>query len=493
MDSSSFMSPSQTAPVAAYLPSPAPSSSTAMEVVPQGAQPSNCNWMSVLGDALQHALVNYIQNSPATKEAYAEFINRPPTQEVIAEVVSPPPTQEDVAEVVSLPPTQEDIAEVVSFSPTQEDIAEVVSSPLTQEDITEVVSSPPTQENIAEVVSSPPTQQESQLPLPKFRLSNNSTSYAAVTAMAVKPGIKLSARPNRKGDLIITPKDLETAKHLQEVPDLTLLDPALNRRKAIISRYPTTMPISIVTSCSNIETADRCTTRENVPVRRLLATFIGPVPSSLDLGVWGTFPIQEYTPEPLRCYHCQRYGHHKEDCKSPAFCGVCSQRHNTEICIQAHKNGQETRPKCRNCSKPHHAWNKRCPERLRRIAAMKGSSSPKNNKPVSPQKPKGQRPPRQRRQRQPTTAPASASAKQNQAPTVPVSSPAISLQAASTSQPATSPPQPTSLTQQIESLTLSELVPIAIHILTKILSLTSNPSQSPAILTNLQSRSREGI
>ncbi|XP_068208534.1 fibrous sheath CABYR-binding protein-like [Palaemon carinicauda] len=132
MDSSSFMSPSQTAPVAAYLPSPAPSSSTAME------------------------------------EAYAEFINRPPTQEVIAEVVSPPPTQEDVAEVVSPPPTQEDIAEVVSFSPTQEDIAEVVSSPLTQEDITEVVSSPPTQENIAEVVSSPPTQQESQLPLPKF-------------------------------------------------------------------------------------------------------------------------------------------------------------------------------------------------------------------------------------------------------------------------------------------------------------------------------------
>ncbi|XP_068221892.1 uncharacterized protein [Palaemon carinicauda] len=406
ISSSPVISPSQTAPVAAYLLSPALSSSTAMEVEPQGAQPSNCNWMTSLGNAIQQAFVDAINKSPATREAFAE-----------------------------------------------------------------VVSPPPTQEAIAEVVSSPPTQQESQLPLPKFRLSNNSTSYAAVTAMAAKPGIKLSARPNREGDLIITPKDLETAKHLQEEPDLTLLDPSLNRRKAIISRYPTTMPISIVTSCSNIETADRCTNRENVPVRRLLATFIGPVPSSLDLGVWGTFPIQDYTPKPLRCYHCQHYGHHKEDCKSPAFCGVCSQRHNTEICIQAHKNGQETRPKCHNCSKPHHAWNKRCPERLRRIAAMKGSSSPKNNKPVSPQKPKGQRPPRQRRQ--PTTAPASATTKQNQAPTVPVSPPATPLQAASTSQPATSPPQPTSLSQKIESLTLTELVPIAIHILAKILSLTS--------------------
>ncbi|XP_068240309.1 uncharacterized protein [Palaemon carinicauda] len=310
-------------------------------------------------------------------------------------------------------------------------------------------------------------------PLPKFRLSNSSTSYAAVTAMAAKPGIKLSARPNRKGDLIIIPKDLDTVKHLQEEPDLTLLDPALIRRKAIISRYPTTMPISIVTSYSNVEKADRCKNRDNVPVRRFLATFIGPVPSSLDLGVWGTYPIQDYTPEPLRCYHCRRYGHYKENCQGPAFCGVCSQRHNTEICIQAHKNGQETRPKCRNCSKPHHAWNKRCPERLRRIAAMKGTNPPKNNKPASMPKPKNQPTPRHGSQWQPTTVPAPATAKRNQTSIISVPALAIQQQAASTLHPAIPPPQPASLAQQIESLTLTDLIPIATQILTRFLSLTS--------------------
>ncbi|XP_068226470.1 uncharacterized protein [Palaemon carinicauda] len=277
-------SPSQTASVAARTPSPAPLSSTAMEVEPQGAYSIDCNCVICLQDLLQEATT------------------------------------------------------------------------------------------IA--ASSSASQPEPRRPLPKFRLSNNSTSYAAVAAMAAKPGMKLSDRPNRKGDLIIIPKDLDTARNLQEEQDLTLLDPALIKRKAIISRYPTSLPISIVTSCSNVEKADRCKNRDNVPVRRLLATFIGPVPSSLDLGVWGTYPIQEYTPEPLRCYHCQRYGHHKEDCQGPAFCGVCSQRHNTEICIQAHKNGQETHPKCRNYSRPHHAWNKRCPESLRRIAAMKGTNPP---------------------------------------------------------------------------------------------------------------------
>ncbi|XP_068240310.1 uncharacterized protein [Palaemon carinicauda] len=204
------------------------------------------------------------------------------------------------------------------------------------------------------------------------------------------------------------------------------------------------MPLTIVTSCNNVDKADRC-----------------PVPSSLDLGVWGTFPVIDYTPEPLRCYNCQCYGHHKEDCQGPATCGVCSQRHNTEIRIQAHKNGKETRPKCRNCSRPHHAWNKRCPERLRRIAAMKGTSTPKTNTPALMSQPKDQRTPRQRTQCQPTTVPAPAIAKQRKSTIIPAPAtklqavskppaPATKLEAVSTPHRATPTPQPTSLAQQIE-------------------------------------------
>ncbi|XP_068214530.1 uncharacterized protein [Palaemon carinicauda] len=205
--------------------------------------------------------------------------------------------------------------------------------------------------------SIPAPQTEAKKPLPKFKLTqtDSSISYATVTAMAAKPCMQLSARPNRMGDLIIIPKDQETARSLQEEPALTLLDPALIQRKAVIAKYPITMPISIATSCSNIDKAVRCMSKNYVPVRRLKATFIGPLPSSLDLGVLGTFPIEEYMPEPLRCYRCQRYGHHKEECKGPITCGVCSQRHSTEMCIQAHKDGKETNPKCPNCSRPHHA------------------------------------------------------------------------------------------------------------------------------------------
>ncbi|XP_068206215.1 uncharacterized protein [Palaemon carinicauda] len=59
---------------------------------------------------------------------------------------------------------------------------------------------------------------------------------------------------------------------------------------------------------------------------------------------------------------------------------------------------------------PHHAWNKRCPEHLKRIAAMKNTSSPNQKKPAPIQPPKDQSTPRQRRPRQPATAPTPAPA-----------------------------------------------------------------------------------
>ncbi|XP_068204839.1 uncharacterized protein [Palaemon carinicauda] len=249
-------------------------------------------------------------------------------------------------------------------------------------------------------------------PLPKFRLSqmNNELSYASVAAMAAKPGMQLTARPNRKGDLIIYSKDIETPRLLQEDPTLTLLDPAFIKKKTVITKYHVSMPLSIAASCNNIGCAVCGTSKYNVLVRRLIATFIVPVPSKLDLEVWGTFPIEEYTPELLRCYRCQRFGHDKEECRGPIICGVCSQRHWTEVCIEVHKEGRHTTSKCPNFSRPHHAWNKCCPECLKKIAAMKNTFSLNQKKPAPMQPPKDQRTPLQRRPHQPATAPASAPA-----------------------------------------------------------------------------------
>ncbi|XP_068223751.1 anti-sigma-I factor RsgI2-like [Palaemon carinicauda] len=118
---------------------------------------------------------------------------------------------------------------------------------------------------------------------------------------------------------------------------------------------------------------------------------------------------------------------------------------------------------------------------------MKGTSTPKTYTPALMSQPKDQRTPRQRRQRQPTTVPAPAIAKQRKSTIIPVPAtklqavatppaPATQLQAVSTPHPSTPTPQPTSLAQQIESLTLNDLIPIAIKTLARVLSLSSTPT-----------------
>ena len=101
----------------------------------------------------------------------------------------------------------------------------------------------------------------------------------------------------------------------------------------------------------------------------MLCSFIGERPNQIDLGVWGTFPVRTYYPEPLRCYNCQRFEHHKSTCFSETRCAVCSGRHETSVCINKHKKGEQTNPRCPNCKSNHPAWSRRCPERLNRIQA----------------------------------------------------------------------------------------------------------------------------
>ena len=101
----------------------------------------------------------------------------------------------------------------------------------------------------------------------------------------------------------------------------------------------------------------------------MLCSFIGEQPDRIDLGVWGTFPVRTYYPEPLRCYNCQNFEHHKSTCFSETRCAVCSGRHETSVCINKHKKGEQTNPRCPNCKSNHPAWSRRCPERLNRIQA----------------------------------------------------------------------------------------------------------------------------
>ena len=64
--------------------------------------------------------------------------------------------------------------------------------------------------------------------------------------------------------------------------------------------------------------------------------------------------VSQFIPNPLRCYKCQRFGHHKEKCRSDMACQICSEvGHDTRECQKP--------PKCRNCEGNHSPNAKECP------------------------------------------------------------------------------------------------------------------------------------
>ncbi|XP_068205218.1 uncharacterized protein [Palaemon carinicauda] len=208
---------------------------------------------------------------------------------------------------------------------------------------------------------------------PQFKLPSveGVPSYAAVVAIATSnPGIKISARVNLKGDIIITTKDQDSASLFHKETSQAYLDPAEKLRKAVVSNYSVKMPLIFITDCSNVAHAERYLGCHKQPTRKVTVIFIGPIPLSLDLRLWGIIPIEDIDIDPLRCFNCERFRHHKENCRNSTMCGVCSRWHPTQECIDTYKDGLETHPKCPKCGGSHHAWNRRCPEEFRRLRAL---------------------------------------------------------------------------------------------------------------------------
>lgn len=63
--------------------------------------------------------------------------------------------------------------------------------------------------------------------------------------------------------------------------------------------------------------------------------------------------VEVYIPNPLRCYKCQKYGHHEDRCSRDKVCGRCGDRSHQEADCRA-------TPHCVNCGKEHHANSKDC-------------------------------------------------------------------------------------------------------------------------------------
>lgn len=86
----------------------------------------------------------------------------------------------------------------------------------------------------------------------------------------------------------------------------------------------------------------------------LILTFGTPnLPISIKAG-YLSLKVEKHIPNPLRCFKCQKYGHHVSTCKHEAVCGKCgSAEHDATPC--------STSPKCVNCGGDHPAFYNTCP------------------------------------------------------------------------------------------------------------------------------------
>ena len=198
--------------------------------------------------------------------------------------------------------------------------------------------------------------------------------YDTVTSLSKDPRLKFTVKPNRYGDLILHTKDPNTVATLTRHQACVPLKPL--RIKALVLHYPVGMPLNPVLDLPDVTEVTRCLAKGKEPIRKLIVTFRGDVPERIHLGVWGSYPTAPFTPEPLRCYRCHKFGHHRERCTAKVVCGVCSENHDTSVCLDQHKAGNLTLAKCPNCSKSHHAWSRHCPVRLEQIHISKARSAP---------------------------------------------------------------------------------------------------------------------
>ena len=90
------------------------------------------------------------------------------------------------------------------------------------------------------------------------------------------------------------------------------------------------------------------------------ATFNSPIlPTKLKVAFM-IVNVEPFIPNPLRCYACQKFGHHEDNCKAnKPVCVRCSEQaaHPSDFCEK-----QNVPARCANCGEEHWANSRKCPK-----------------------------------------------------------------------------------------------------------------------------------
>jgi hypothetical protein len=122
---------------------------------------------------------------------------------------------------------------------------------------------------------------------------------------------------------------------------------------------------------------------ERKPTNTFILTFDLPkLPNAVKVGYLNV-PLEVYVPNPLRCFKCQQFGHHKDKCrKTEQVCAKCGKKDHAEVDCHLPLH-------CVNCQGAHAAYSKDCPKwreekEVQRIKHTLNISYPEARKRVQP-------------------------------------------------------------------------------------------------------------
>ena len=220
-----------------------------------------------------------------------------------------------------------------------------------------------------------------------------------VSAFALHKGIiGMAGKPRevkrlRSGDLLVQvvqkshSDNLLRCTNLANIPVSVSAHKSLNSVKGVIRDYE--VIISEEEEMLRELSAQGVTEVRKIRVRRdgvlsstatAIVTFgLTTLPSHLTFA-YKRIPVDLYIPNPLRCYTCQRYGHHKTTCRKGNVCAKCG--------TAGHEDLDCDKPaRCVNCQGNHTAYNKNCPtwkneKEIQRIKITEDISFPEARKRV---------------------------------------------------------------------------------------------------------------
>lgn len=215
---------------------------------------------------------------------------------------------------------------------------------------------------------------------PRFLLMKSKTeerSLAKLSPFAIQKGIEgiagtpTSVRKLRSGEILVEVNkrphsdNLLRATTFVNCPVAVCAHKTLNNRKGVIRSIDLKdcdeQEVIEELKSQGVVDAKRISVKRNGSVVRtgtLILTFALPsLPPCVKCG-YLSVRVDPYIPNPLRCFNCQQFGHHRNNCRRRAVCPKCgSLDHNEASCTGT--------PQCVNCKGAHSAFSRDCPEWVR--------------------------------------------------------------------------------------------------------------------------------